>query len=214
MSIDVTGLERFADVEPVKAKRGGKGTEKTWTIPTLDEFAHGSVLAFDPSLSATGWVHLVSNGSLMVTEAGVYAARSGTEGWEATLRSATELEALHESLLSRYRRSNPGIDIVHEAPPTGGGKFLKPELALLACYGLRRAAADLDITLQPMIAPQRHKRLICGNGNAKKPVEHAALAALAESLPIGGYGCITNEAKRDALCVGLGHLLMKGSNSG
>lgn len=205
MTLDLTDLERFAnDDAPAPVVRKGKGTEKTWHSPEVHEFVDCSVLAFDPSLTATGAVCLwINAGRIEVRQAWSFGADSGSEGWENVLRSGEELERQFDRLF----QGRPHQRVVHESPAQGGGKFLKPELTLTACYALRVAARARGFQIAPMIAPQTHKRLICGNGNAKKPVEHAALAALAESLPIVGYDQITNEAKRDALCVGLAHSL-------
>src|SRR6059058_3659589 len=206
MTLDLSNLERFADDGTTQpAVRKGKGAQKTWHLPEAHEFVDCSVLAFDTSLTATGVVSLwVNGGKIEVRQTWVLAATSGTEGWENVLRSGEELEGEFRRLFS----GRPHQRVVHEAPPQGGGKFLKPELALVACFALRSAARACGFQVAPMIAPQTHKRLICGNGNAKKPVEHKVLREeLAPALPIIGFDQITNEAKRDALCVGLAHSL-------
>jgi hypothetical protein len=80
----------------------------------------------------------------------------------------------------------------------------------MASLALRREAAAWDIAVRPMVQPQSHRRVICGNPKASKKEEHEALATLVPALPIIGYSLVTNEATRDALCVGIAHLLREG----
>lgn len=211
--LDFGALDRFASTDDVTpAVRKGKGTRKNWTQPTLDEFAHGSVVAWDQSTTATGWVWLVSDQSgLWIRDAGSFSGEHGSEGWENVLRSAQMIELKASGVMMRVYSRSPDAVCVHEAPPTGGGKFLKPELSLVCAYAIRHAAYSSGLSVKPMVTPQNHKTLICGNHIAKKPVEHAALKELSVVLPIVGYTeNITNEAKRDALCVALSHLLREG----
>jgi Holliday junction resolvasome RuvABC endonuclease subunit len=61
------------------------------------------------------------------------------------------------------------------------------------------------------VSPQQHRKAVCGVSRATKREEHRALVKLAETIPILDYQkMITNEAKRDALCVGLCALLRAG----
>lgn len=219
MSIDLSGLSKFSQTEDAPApKRGGKGTEKTWQPPAdISEYATGQFLCWDQSLSATGWTYLINTGKhILVQEAGSFGGTHGTEGYENVLLTADEVRLGMSMVLMRYAVADPRtpqpITVVFEAVPAGGGKFIKKDLALLSTYLIRHEAAINAFPLAPMMAAQTHKRLVCGNGRADKKEEHRALERLVPAIPIYNYEKITNEAKRDALCVGLGHMLREGND--
>jgi hypothetical protein len=208
VSINVTRLEALRD------KRKAAQHE-SWRPPMIEDFAaHAGttrILAVDQSLSATGMVWLaVGKRQLTVYQAWTFRSEAGedADGHEQNLQRAMNLGTQIDDVFREVYRNVTYV--AHEGPPVGGGRILRPESSLLAALALRHAAARWGMPIASMVQPQAHKRVVCGNGNATKREEHAGLAQLATSLPIIGYSLVTNEATRDALCVGIAHLLRKG----
>lgn len=200
----MNGLEAMAR----RVREGDKASTKQWRMPEPDDFFHGCVMAFDQSLSATGVVVLVNDGveGLRVLWAGTVRTKTteGLGGHEENLERALDIRHRYTEVLNN--RWIKDMSVVHEMVPVGG-PLRSPESSLLAAVALRIAAEDLGCPLEPSVAPKRHRKAICGNANAKKPEAHRALTNLATLLPIGGYSLVTNEATRDALAIGLTHLL-------
>jgi hypothetical protein len=166
------------------------------------------ILAADQSLSAAGLVVIrVDTDHLDILRATTLRgmATEGAEGYEETLQKALNLS---KQLIKEIGQVPAGVEeLVHEGIPIGGGKIVRPESSLMASLALRQAAMRWDMPVKAMVQPQSHRRVICGNPSASKKEEHEALATLVPALPIAGYGHVTNEATRDALCVGIAHLV-------
>lgn len=201
MTLDTSALAAIGD------KARSKPSVPAWRLPELSDFKQGKVIAFDPSLAATGAVALICDQRGLT----VYAARS----WKTE-----SLHGGHEGNLDRFMRLWPQIrgwlysinaspaewKIVHEAPPVGGGKILHPESSLLGGAAVRIAAEQYGLLVGKMISPQPHKHFICGDRKADKRTHHAVLKQLIDTLPIAGAKAISNEATRDALSVAMHHL--------
>lgn len=190
MSIDFTGLRDLAK-DPEKAKVGFSPLQP-------EDLGDGSILFFDQSLTATGWVKVRKvAGQVLVAASGVIPndysdAKNSIE--TQLCRGVTVFE--HAVALLDSAKTE-GYDVAHESPPNpaqvkGGGYG-----SLLAAQSVRNAAALIDIPIE-MLGAQPGKKLVCGNGNAEKKVAHAALKETCFPW-ISGSEQITNEAKRDAL---------------
>lgn len=186
---------------------GAKKTKKkVWTAPVIDQFRAGQIIAWDQSLSACGmvalWCTKPEDGRtvLHINSAETFrmqTAIGGHEGnFQRTLALSDEIGRWMED-----RDFGGGWEVVHEAPPSGGGTMRHPESSILASVAVRQGTRRYK--LNPMVSRQSHARFACGNGNATKKDHHAALMKLAEDLEIGNLHLITNEAKRDALSVAL-----------
>jgi hypothetical protein len=203
MNLNLDGLRAVRDRRP--------SAKEEWRPLVLDDLARMSVLAVDQSLNATACVLVRrDNSALHVVGVAQLAGESPEEfqGNERHLRRAVSLYHKLAGLLacppSAWGRGS--FDLVHEAPPVGGGTQRTTESTLLASLALRLAAETLPIPVQPMISAQQHKKAICGNAIAKKAEEHAALRKLVDTLPITGFEQISNPDKRDALCIAITHL--------
>lgn len=184
--------------------RGPKPRRTIWTRPTLADFPMGRVMAFDPSLSGCSVVMLHRDfEGLHVIDADTFRTPTseGKGGREHDLRRSSELRVM----LRRWWRSVLYPDkwtVVYEG--IGEGPFLKHiEASLLAADQVRTVGEELKYRFAESIAARTHKHFVCGNANAKKHEEHEALREIAEELSISDYSLITNEDKRDALCVAL-----------
>lgn len=181
---------------------------------TRASFGRAVVVAFDQTVSACGMVVVDSRGtdiSIMRARKFEQSTRPGAEGYEVYFDKAEQLGWVLAEELAKLACSFPGIEVVHEAPPVGGGKFTNPESSLMAGREVRRAARAAGLTIFPMVAPQAHKRLIVGNAQATKKDVRAALPPFLASVGVTGYNLVTNEDQRDALCIALGHLHRRGA---
>lgn len=199
MSLDTSALQHLRDKPPTKAK----AKKPDWEPLDLLDLHPGTYLACDQSLAACGLVlfEVMPERDHWAIHMAQKIVGGRTEGWEETLQSSMRLQALIYAWVASWVHGTDWgtVRAVHEAPPTGGGRFLKPELSLVSAHAFRSATQGFP--LLPMVRRQDHCKAICGNANAKKPVHHAALKRY---LPlISGGDLITNEAHRDALSVAL-----------
>lgn len=113
--------------------------KKVWTPPDPARFRLGGVLAFDQTLTNTGYALVYSDhAGLMVVGAGVLEARTSLTGFEETYAKAERLErGISEAV--RYGALASVSAIVHEMPSVQG---YRTESSLLAGYLVRRAARD------------------------------------------------------------------------
>lgn len=211
--MNTDALESFA------AGAAAKAPKKTWTPPTEADFhapeAPGVryVLGIDQSLSACGLaligaqrkpeglVLVVMDAEKITTAAPLF------KGFEEHFQRAEQLHDLIERFLSRvYFGTEGDIELVHEAPPVGGGRLRTPESSILSALAVRLAARKSWIRRGPMVPPQVHKTFVCGDRRADKKKHHAALTALAADLGIAQWEFVTNEATRDAASLALLHL--------
>lgn len=209
MSLDFSGLGDLSRSESksAKSKSTKSGAWQPLRLPDLIEY--GEVLAFDQSLSATGWVHLrKAPAQLWVVAAGTESGGDPqTRGPEQSLDRGLALYDKVVHVVSRYlnRAVQIPVLIVFETPPVGG-KMSRPESSLLAGLVVKIAADRMAGPRPVMVSAQRAKKVICGDANADKRDAHASL--LLNCAPwISGYSAITNEAHRDAAMIGLTALL-------
>lgn len=152
---------------------------------------HPAILAFDQSLSNTGWVD-VRQGEIV----GVGTIKTGSpakaKGHLGSLIQASLLVKPIRSLLEE----RPGATVVIETPPVG--RLQRPESSLLAASVIYNETKMISTKI---VGAQRGKSFICGNGNAKKAEAHEALAERAKDIP--GFDAISNEHQRDALLLAL-----------
>lgn len=207
--MNTEALESFAAGRKLK-------TKAEWAPPTREDFPCGSfwfrqVIAVDQSLSKFAAVFMINGMVLGSPQISVLAARKFTtaegevSGWEANFQRAMQLAGEFKEWvlevsggfhLARH-------EIVHEAPPAGGGRIIRPEASILGGMAVRVAARDLRLSTQRMVTPQTHKRFVCGTEKVTKAQHHAELKKLASALGVTGMDLIKNQDQRDALSVGL-----------
>lgn len=214
MTINTDKLEALAGRRTAKVKA-------PWVPPTAKDFRHGFVLAFDQSLAATGFVWLAATRNeqdgplkIEVKDADVLKTvdtAEGKGGHEENLRRAEEQYKNFKTLLASFSPSRAVAVVVREMPPNGGGRLMRPESSLLSALALQLAIRETDFATAPPIAPATWRKLVCGKGNATKEQAHQVLGTWAPSLVEGYVRYITNEAKRDALCLALTALYLGGN---
>ena len=169
-------------------------------------FQHGSVIAFDQSITATGWVRLDSGADGVIVRA-VGSIKCGPEGYpkghEGTLLRAEYVGQQMAAILRRL----PVQTVVHEQPPVATSKMARPESSLLSALALRIEARRQGHSV--VVVSNQHSKMVLlgkGQGNATKAQWHTAL----DRLPWTHEGATpTNEGQRDALCLALTYLIDK-----
>lgn len=156
----------------------------------------GLVLAFDQTLSSTGWCLMRSKGYI------VEAVRTGMCTTNAENKGSDQDLVRGELIFNQFQtviENNEPMWIVHEAPPVGGGKLSRPESSLLAALALRIAAAQY-VTPLTMIHARKAKNRLTGNpGATKKEVREGVLwqlPTITDFKPL-------NEHVYDAAAIGL-----------
>lgn len=189
MTLDFTGL---TDMASAPASKVG------WRPLRLDDLGLGKVLFFDQSLTATGWVKVVSgDGEVRVVAAGQIKDeyKDRARGVETDLRRAVTV--FEHSVILIDSAVRDGYSVAHESPPHAGNVKGGGTSSLSSAVAVRSAAALVGVDIE-MLGAQPAKTLICGSPKAKKPEAHSALKT--HCFPwIENSGLATNEATRDAL---------------
>lgn len=195
------------NTDNLKAFRSPTKTVKLWTPPSIYDFQPGRIIAFDPSISATGVVAVRctlsadSKPHLLVYASETFKTDEvKATGHEGNLQRTLLLRKKISQWMSLYNFATDW-QVVHEMPPVNKAKMLRPESSLLAGYAVREATQGY--ILNPMIGRQAHAKFTCGNGNAEKKVHHEAIKKLIAEYEIESSNLITNESKRDGLSIAL-----------
>lgn len=150
------GLERFA---------AGAKPEPEPTLWTPKPVWEGQIVAFDQTMSATGWacVHADATGDVTVHKTGMCVTDTlGIKGYGDYM----ERVALLRRQIRQALRDTPTA-VGHEEPPMGGGKMNNPDSSLVAGAIVRCVADERDLPVV-MVHAKHAKKVITGNGNADK----------------------------------------------
>lgn len=220
--VRVTALEELEGFRADRPARRSRA-KMPWAPLTPDRLRPGVVLAFDQTIRSAGWCLLVNDqlGPRVVRAGTCKTSSSGQRGWASTLDDAEDVSRQIEAVVgmadewvaNAWRSPLGRLEVVHEAPPAGGGKLVRPESSALAALGVRMAAGRTGIAVV-MLANQSVKRLLVDVGDREgqtklgevtKPVVGEALAALGW---LAGREQLRNEHQRDAAGLGLLRLTM------
>lgn len=149
------------------------------------------IIAFDQSLSDTGWALIQGN---EILEVGNIRPKTELTGHAGNLEKA---EILHYEACCLFDRLNGYAypKLVIELPPVGN-RMMRPESSLLAALAVRLAYPIIDGCV--MVGAQKAKKRITGTANATKKMVREGVLALnpaVSELPI------KNEAIYDALAL-------------
>ncbi len=169
-----------------------------WTPPEPADFRPCRVLAFDPSLSSTGWVHLrvgwrwKRDPGIEIRARGTLRIKTDLTGYLATYDKATRMKALIQEVVWREQSISWPSDIAWEAPAVRGHRLESSLIAGLCVYeasnGLGTVISANHASQQLTGSPLHDKREIA--------------AAVARYVPESA-GRDWNEHQRDALAIGL-----------
>jgi hypothetical protein len=168
-----------------------------WTAPQLADFRALRVIAFDPSLTSTGWVFLRVRGwtprdRLVVAAKGTLRVRTELTGYLGTYDKASRMRALIQEVIWREQDLRFPAAIAWEAPAVRGHRLESSLIAGLcvyeACGGAGSAISANHASWRLTGSPAHDKREIA--------------AAVARYLPETA-GRTWNEHERDALAIAL-----------
>ena len=196
-------LEQMREQVRQRAAQAPKGRRKQWTAPTSDQFAHGSILAIDQTLTNCGFAMVTSSyKGLSVTSTGVIVTKTDKKGFEETYDKADQLERLLPELLIGAGVFATGI--VMEMPAVAG---YRTESSLMAGWLVRQAARQHARGLKVhMVSNTAMKALLCAPGqrHEKKYVRAAVESLIPEANRRGLRRW--NEHVHDAVALALTHL--------
>jgi Holliday junction resolvasome RuvABC endonuclease subunit len=185
-------------------------------LPILDIRRKGVLLAFDQSLSNTGYVVLDNqspnfmDAQLKFMTTGMLKARDDVKGHEKVLDRAMDLFWEVQDTCRQWRPTW----VTFETPPVGG-RMSRPESSLLGAHSIRLAALiENPFVKVQMVSRQAAAKRWTGNGNADKKVVRAALEALLAYHQIEKPQGPWNEHVVDALSLGLLFMEAKDGSSG
>ena len=126
--------------ERVQAAVKRPSRKKVWEPPSIEDFAPGlKMLAFDQSLSHTGWINFTvsSGGALVIHSRGTMNVAVASKGHTSTMDKA---DILNTALIRDLHRHGSYDVVVGEVTPVMGYRL---ESSLLAGYVLRRTYPDV-----------------------------------------------------------------------
>lgn len=165
-----------------------------WIFTAIKPIFEGRMLAFDQSIAGTGWMLvLCQGGEFLPRSAGMIPTKPMSTSHEDTLMRGDIIFETARTLMGDFL---PTL-VVHEYPPKGGGKMMRPESSLTAAMAIRCAAVDQRIPVR-IISGQRAKKRLTGNGNAEKAEVGAVLV---REFPIITQFDRNNDNTRDALAI-------------
>lgn len=178
-----------------------KGTGHAWHFPLIEEFAWDvRVLAFDATLSHTGWVLFeVLGGRIIIRYKGIINPVTVLTGYRATWDKARHLRSGLDMVISNHA-TGPEVHRVVEAPSVGGGSRTESSLiaGLLIWLDWPRACHDVSAThVSAVLLGDPRVR----SAERKKMIRSAVIALCPEAAQAGW-----NEHIRDALATGLTYL--------
>jgi hypothetical protein len=172
-----------------------------WTPPEGTAFKPVKVLAFDPSLSATGWAHLRVSWVYIAAEPevrirliakGTLRVRTAERGYRGTYDKASRMKALIEETCWRETDLRFPSLIAWEAPAVVGHRL---EASLIAGFCVYEASNRAGVAVSANHASYR----LTGSPAHDK---HAIGAAVARYVA-GTAGRTWNHNERDALAIAL-----------
>ena len=172
-----------------------------WEPPGCDDFRCCKVMAFDPSLSATGWVHLLVHRlgrqhRIALLAKGTLRVRTGRSGYLGTYERATLVKTLVEEVIWRGHDGHEPSAIAWEAPAVRGHRL---ESSLIAGLMVYQACGGKGTVIQANHA----SALLTGSPAHDKG---AIGAAVARYVP-GAQSRVWNHNERDALAIALAYAL-------
>jgi hypothetical protein len=171
----MTGLDtlrdRIKDATPAR-----RGRRRAWVEPVPEDFAYGTALAFDQTLTKTGWAVVVNNDFGLQVSAGGRLMPEPPEdltGFEQTFAKAERMGLLIQRTLSLQRTQMVDV-VVHEMPAVRGHRI---ESSLMAAREVRRSASQYGRPVA-MVSRQHAYAVLVGHPHGDKAEGTARVNAL------------------------------------
>jgi Holliday junction resolvasome RuvABC endonuclease subunit len=137
-------------------------------IPNLFEGTK-KVLAFDQAIANTGWCVMFHQAGISseILDAGTIRTVASEErtSWDDTLDRATQVT---KQVLDLLWSHVPDL-VLHEMPPVGSGPFMRGTYSSVCAAVAVRDAAMIAALPVAQVSAQEAKKVLTGDGNAKKP---------------------------------------------
>lgn len=185
------------------AKPRARRAKKEWVAPTAEDFAEGSVLTFDQTLTHTGWSVLHSlRGRVWVTATGMCIPSStDLKGLVETLWRA---EQIYEQIYQVMSDHHHSVDfVVHEMPAVVGYRL---ESSLMAAREVQRAwlAVSSKSELRPVYNQHMEKVLLHPDDRRVDKKRHVKEAVHRHvDLSLLPRGSRLNEHVHDGMALGV-----------
>lgn len=183
----------------LEARRSAAPGRTSWTPPVIGDFAHDRrILAFDASLSNTGWVvFIITNNRVIVEGKGTIRPKCSDGGYLGTWQKAAFLRRRlgEEPLIARYAR-DPEVLRAVEAPVVGGGH--RKESSLIAGMTVWMECDDCEDVSATSVSA-----VLLGDARIRSEVRKPAVKAAVLRFVPEAAGRDWNEHERDGMSVGL-----------
>jgi Holliday junction resolvasome RuvABC endonuclease subunit len=204
--VTASAAEVMARIE-ASGKPTARKSKKEWVAPVGEDFDSESVLAFDQTLTHTGWAILRTfEGHVRVMLTGMCTPRDedGLTSLILTLWRASEIGDQVHQVLAAHSRSVDAV--VHEMPAVHG---MRLESSLLAAREVQRCWREVGAatSLTPVYNQHMEKVLLHPDDrqvDKKRHVKEAVLRYV--DLSMLPKGSRLNEHVYDAMALGLTHL--------
>jgi hypothetical protein len=169
-----------------------------WAAPVPIDFRPLKVIAFDPSLTSTGWVFLrvsritKTETRLILVSKGTLRVRAEQDGYLGTYEKASRMKALIEETLWREVDARFPPAIAWEAPAVRGHRLESSLIAGFLVYEASHRAGS------PVSANHASWQLTGDPSHGKREIA----AAVARYFP-SSAGRTWNEHERDAMAIAL-----------
>jgi Holliday junction resolvasome RuvABC endonuclease subunit len=165
-----------------------------WEPPEVTDFMGAlEVLAFDPSLSAAGWVGLIRRRrEIEILGHGTLRPRTELKGYRATYDKASQLRMMATALFQdEFPKTTPNFRIAWEAPPVRGQRTESTLIAGWICYDLLQEGTPVQAS--------HASKVLAGNPRHHKEEIRLAVARYVPEVLNRSW----DQHQRDALAVGL-----------
>jgi hypothetical protein len=169
-----------------------------WAAPQPADFSPLQVIAFDPSLSSTGWVKLwvarltPEHREIIAEAKGTLRVRTAVNGYLGTYEKASRMKAMIEETLWREADLRFPPAVAWEAPAVRGHRL---ESSLIAGYLVYEASHRAGLAVS---ANHASWQLTGDPSHGKAAIREAVARYVPESA-----GRLWNEHERDALAIAL-----------
>ena len=208
MTAETIALDLRAKIAEQVATKGKRKSKKVWVAPTLDDFAHGKVLALDQTLTKTGFSVVTRDyQGLHVLEGALIHPQWGSDltAFELTFQKAM-IMGQHFDALMMMTASCVDV-IVHEMPAVRGFRL---ESSLMAAREVRRAAFQYARGVPVVMVPNQSMRALLNAPEERDEKKYVKVAVEALIPPQNRSHRHWNSDVHDSVGLAMTYLNQKG----
>jgi Holliday junction resolvasome RuvABC endonuclease subunit len=149
-------------------------------IPNLFVGGPKKTIAFDQAIANTGWCVMYHQEGISseILDAGTIKTTASDDrtSWDDTLHRSTQVMS---GVLELLWKHVPDL-VLHEMPPVGSGPFMRGTYSSVCAAVAVRCAAMTAALPIAQVSAQEAKKLLTGDGNARKPEVRKAVTKIIE----------------------------------